>query len=271
MTASHYARPLRLDVQGQRVSAYRQPDFLLEGKDCADVVVELKRLMRYDISAEKKAERRIRAAVRDALGPDESLSAGCTLVLRSARPCVPVGGRWRDQFLRRLRNAFRKAVPDRPYDSRSRPPFELWRTHPGDRPFAVDAQTLRSRYREFMKLVKNADVKEGRARRLPAGGEYILLFLADGIDVVTCDQAEFWFVHERCRTGWQPRRITRIYLTEVSCDTAPCLRVSGLWPRPNGLSEDIQISRRRAVRFIQYAHGKEKRLRETKSVCQGAA
>lgn len=256
-TSGHYASPLRLDVSGRKESAYGQPDFLLEGKGCPNVVVELKRLMAGDISTEKRAELRIRTAVGEALGlNNESLPRGYVLVLRSARTCVPVGGRWRDQLVRRLRNAFKKATSEEPYESRSRPPFELWRMPSDTQPFAVEATTLRPERREFRRLVKNADAKRGIARWLPDGGMYALLFVTTGTSEMTYANAEFWLWRPRLRQWGRPRRVTHIYAFEVREDTVPRVIVSGLWPESNGLSEDIRVSHSRAARFSAYAHGR---------------
>jgi hypothetical protein len=253
-SSARYARPVPLDVQGPGQSAQRQPDFLLRGIGCPNVVVELKRLMTCDISTEKEAERRIRAAAREALGLGKRpLPQGYTLVLRSSRTCVPVGGRWRDQFVRRLRKAFKESTPDKPYKSRSRPPFELWRMPSNTQPFAVDATMLRDGFREFVRLLKNADAKRDVERRLRSGGTYVLLFLVAGPGAPTYNETEFWMLHERLRTGWGPRRDTHVYSLEARDDTAPRIIVSGLWPESNGVCEDIPISHMQASQFSAYA------------------
>ena len=257
-TSGRYDRPLPLDVPGSKGTACRQPDFLLKGKGCPDVIVELKRLMTCDITAEKEAERRVRTAVAEALGlGKQPLPPGYTLVLRSARPRIPIGGNWRSRFLQRLRHAFKKATPARRYESRSRPPFELWRMPTSTQPFAVLALSLRAKRREFIRLVKNADAKRGRALRLPAGGMYVLLFLAAGPSVMTHTEARFWLWRPHLRQPWRPRRVTHIYTVEVCDGSSPHLLVSGLWPATNGMYEKMcDVSEREMVCFNNYAHGK---------------
>jgi hypothetical protein len=252
--SARYARPLPLDVQGPGQSAQRQPDFILKGPGCDDVIVELKRVMQRDISLERRAERLIRSAVQEALGSEYvRRSEDYTLVPQSLSPCMPEGEGW-GFLVCELRRAFAEAKCEKPYDSQGQLPFKLHRDPPRSQPFAVLTLTARSLREEVMKLLDNADCKDVPTGQLQAGTEYVLLLLSDRGSLHREDVGN-WFARPTF-CGWKPSRVTSIYLIDVRfINLRPCLLVNGVWPKSVCGEESIQISTRRVRRFHAYACG----------------
>ncbi|GEM_PF-4759376 len=263
-TTNRYVSPQRLDTPGRQGVSGQQPDFLLRGMDCSGVVLELKRLMRFEVGVEKEVEMQVRKAARRALAQgDRPLPTGYGLVSLPDELMNPDRDYTYEPSVDALRRAFEVAQGTSRCGPSGQPAFALLCNSDGKGLLHVNALVPATEdwgEKEFAKLVAKADGQLGAAGYSPSVGMRVLLLVSDMFEPLRTP-GWFWFWQWQTGRGERlpPHHITHIYTISVGVreDATSYVSVFGLWPETDLLSpETCALSNEEAVRIHAYANGK---------------